>query len=350
MVQIVLAFAIAMCNATILGVLYFSKEHDVQSIYRFSLAIADFIMGLIVLPINIGVMYQHFGQKIAFSELQNVTGFTISENSSLPMQSVSVELKELENQIPDKFPSEYASAVGFFNVLSLSVSVYSMVAASVDRFVAISRPLRYNETKAISAAKIAVASIWFTGIAFAVLPVAFPNLGYAFVASNLATLEGKPILVYFSVIFFLPILLMWSSIIATYVAARPSLRKHDKQLHTDHEKRLLGTLGVMIIVFTICVLPLTIFLIGGIFLPFTDKTDPENFDPAAATKYLSIVLFLGVLLVSNSLWNCFIYSFRETGFRCATKLLYKRIAHRLKLNAAWNAVSRKRDLQTADYA
>ena len=345
--KIVLAVAIVICNATILGVLYLNKDQDVHSIYRLSLAIADFIMGIIVIPMNVGTMYWHLIRGLSFTEftkLQNATDFRIVNDSSSSMPSASAELKELKKLLPDVLSREYVSAIGFFTVISFSMSIYSLVAASLDRFVAISCPLRYDNTKAILAAKIAVTSIWFAGIAIAVLPIAVPNLGYAFVAFNLAKLGGKPFLILNSVIFFLPVLLMWSSIIATYAVARPGLRKHDKQLRTDHEMRLLGTLGVMIAVFSICLLPLVSTMAVSAIFPFTDKTDPENFDPAA-TKFLSVQFALGFLFSTNCLWNCFIYSTRETNFRSAAKLLYKRIAQRFRLDAVWNTVLRRRDVQ-----
>ena len=353
LMNIILAVAITICNATILGVLHVNKEQDVKSIYRLSLAIADFIMGLIVMPTNIRMMYKYFGQTSPFAESQNVTSFVITNDSSLSIQSKSVKLRELNNQISTKFSSKYIGAVAFFIVLSLTVSVYSMVAASFDRLVAISRPLRYNNTKAMLAAKLAIAFIWLTGIAFAVLPIAVPNLGYVFVASWWPTSSEKPILILYSVIFILPIILMWSSIIATYVAARPSLRKHDRQLQTDDEMRLLGTLGVMTAVFTICVSPLALMVIVSAFLSSADTTDSKNFDPetvAVITKFISVECSLCLLLASNSLWNCFIYSARETNFRSAAKMLYKKIAQRLKLDVAWNAVSLNRDVQIAVYS
>ena len=146
---------------------------------------------------------------------------------------------------------------------------------------------------------------------------------------------------------------MWSSIIATYAAARPGLRKHDKQLQTDDEMRLLGTLGVMTAVFTTCVSPLALIPIVSAFLLSADTIDSENFDPETVdvtTKFISVEIALGVLLASNSLWNCFIYSIRETNFRSAAKLLYKKIAQGLKLNTIWNAVSLNRDVQIAVYS
>ena len=44
---------------------------------------------------------------------------------------------------------------------------------------------------------------------------------------------------------------MWFLMIATYVAARPSLRRHDRQRQSNDERRLLATLAMMMTVFTI---------------------------------------------------------------------------------------------------
>ena len=73
-----------------------------------------------------------------------------------------------------------------------------MVAASFDRFVVISRLLKYNTAKPILAAKLSIALIWFSGIAFAFLSIAVAGSGYAFVAFNLAILGAKPILILYS--------------------------------------------------------------------------------------------------------------------------------------------------------
>ena len=72
----VLSFAIVICNATILGVLS-SKTQDVKSIYRLSLAVADFIMGVFVIPISTGIKYRNLVQGPAFTE---------DNDNSVPMQ------------------------------------------------------------------------------------------------------------------------------------------------------------------------------------------------------------------------------------------------------------------------
>ena len=328
MFQVCLALAIVICNATILGVLAL-KTRDVQSIYRLSLAVADFMMGLVVIPINIGTRFWLLVQTPPFTELRNVSGYVIANDSSLSMQPVLVEMTGLH---PEKSSSIYISAIRLIEVLSLWVSVCSLIAASFDRFVAIYRPLRYNELKAIFAAKITVVSLWIVGLIIALLPTIIPGTGYSIDFVNSESVNKKPMHVVYAIAFFLAVVLMWFSIIATYLAARHSLRRHDRQRQTDDEMHLLGTLGVMIAVFTLCVVPYSIILA----LRYDNTRNPTDFDVVAAMKFWSVFLSIRMVLLSNSLWNCFIYSIRETTFRNAAKLLYKRIAKCLALNQAWN--------------
>ena len=338
MVAIFLAIAIVICNVQIMGVISFQKR-NVQSIYRLSLAVADFIMGVFVIPMYIGIEYKHFERSLSFTELRNVTGYMIANDKSLPMQPVSVKIKNLAG---NNVSSIYASTLGFFMVLSLLVSVSSLVAASIDRFVAIFRPLKYNDLKAIFAAKIVVASVWFAGLVFAVFPIVIPDGGYAFVASNVTTKDGRSMLIAYAVTAFFLFVLMWFSVIATYTVARPGLRNHDRQRQTDDERHLLGTLFIMITVFTLCILPNALTLIIRVILPDINMENPTDFDIVANLQFSSIRLVVALVVFSNSLWNCFIYSIRETVFRRTAKRLYKGIAQHLKLDQAWNLVSRKR--------
>ena len=327
--RICLALAIVICNATILGVLSLRKQ-DVQFIYRLSLAVADSVMGIFVIPITIGTEYNHLVQSPTFTELRNVTGYVIANDSSLPMQPIVAESKSL---LPDQFLSRSLSAKDFFTVLSLSVSLSTLVAASFDRFVAIVYPLKYNELKAIFAAKITVVSVWIAGLIFTFLSIANTE-DYSSLFAKSVLAEKQSMHTVYTIGFFLAIVLMWCSVIATYVAARPSLRKHDRQRQTNDEMRLLGTLGIMIAVFTFCVVPNAVILEIRSYLPHVELSNPTDFDVIAAMQFKYVRYLTGILVASNSLWNCFIYSIRETTFRSAAKLLYKRIALRLKLDQA----------------
>ena len=325
-----LALAIVICNATILGVLSLRKQ-DVQSIYRLSLAVADFIMGIFVIPITIGTEYNHLVQSPTFTNLRNTTGCVIANDSSLPMQPIAVESKSL---LPDKSLCSYLLAGDYFTVLSLSVSLSTLVAASFDRFVAIVYPLKYNELKAIFAAKITVVSVWIAGLIFAFLFVALSDKDYSSHFAKSVLAKKKSMHTVYAIGFFLAVVLMWCSVIATYVAARPSLRKHDRQLQTNDEMRLLGTLGIMIAVFTFCVVPNAVILEIRSYFPHVELSNPTDFDVIAAMQFKYVRYSTAILVASNSLWNCFIYGIRETKFRSAAKLLYKRIALRLRLDQA----------------
>ena len=320
-----LALATAFGNATILGVLSHKKQ-TVQSIYRLSLAVADFIMGVVVIPIYLWSAYNQLVQSPQFSELTNITGY----DSALSMQPVVVELKGL---LPNKYSSNYVavSAFGFFNVLSLSTSVFSLVAATFDRFVAMHRPLKYNHSKAIFAAKITVVSLWFVGLTLAILPIVIPDVDYTLYISSFVSTGGNSFLMVYGIGigFCAMVVLMWFLMIATYIAARSSLRRHDRQRRSNDERRLLTTLGIMITVFTLCIVPNTVVLIISGNSSHIIKRNSKDYDPVTTMKLFSAGVLVGLVLVSNSLWNCFIYSFREKSFRIATKLLYKRIVQRL---------------------
>ena len=332
MINTFLAFAIIICNATILGVLSF-KKRDAQSIYRLSLAIADFIMGIAVVPISIGTRYKHLVQNPPFTQPRKVTGYVIANDSALPFELDDVVLNDL---LSDEFLNSYVSAIAFFDILSLSVSVSSLVAASIDRCFAIFCPLRYNKLKAIFAAKITIAFVWFIALVFAILLIVTPGIDYSVHFLYSMPLGKKPMNMVYAIAFLLGVILMWSSVIATYLAARSSLKRHDGQRQIESKMRLLGTLGVMVAVFTLCVVPNAIILITR----YDNMRNPADFDPGAAMRFTSVTVLSRTVLVSNSLWNCFIYNIRETNFLSATKLFYKRIARCLKLDQVWNLVSR----------
>ena len=318
-----LALATAFGNATILGVLSHKKQ-TVQSIYRLSLAVADFIMGVVVIPIYLWSAYNRLVQSPLFSELTNITGY----DSALSMQPVVVELKGL---LPNKYSSNYVavSAIGFFNVLSSSTSAFSLVAVAFDRFVAMHRPLKYKHSKAIFAAKITVVSLWFVGLTLAILPIVIPDVDYTLYISSIASTGGNSFLMVYGIGFCAMVVLMWFLMIATYIAARSSLRRHDRQRRSNDERRLLTTLGIMMTVFTLCIVPSAVVLLISGNSSHIIKRNSKDYDPVTTTKLFSAGVLVGLVLVSNSLWNCFIYSIREKSFRIATKLLYKRIVQRL---------------------
>ena len=347
-VAAILAVAACVCNATILCVLFSNTNlQNGQAIYRLSLAFADILVGAIVFPTFISSLQKYFIMPHELGKLKNITGYEIANSSSFSLNLTTVELRGSSGLFRDRFTLEYLNAVGFFTVISLSVSIYTLVAASIDRFMAVFRPLKYNQTKAISAARIIVVTIWSCGLILALLPLDIHSLRYVLVSSILVSSGGKSALILYLVAFIIPLLLMWGFTIGTFYGARKassewatSQRSDGQQSQAAIEMRLVRTLGIMVGVFTLCLLPVALVVLVSLFLPQTLLADPLNLDPKATGKFISAEVVVVLLLASNSLWNCFIYSARDSNFRQASKSLYFHIVQALRLDLAWNVIVR----------
>ena len=317
----ILAVLTVLCNIMILIVIFFNKKlQNVQGIYRLSLAFADVLVGFIVFPTFINTLY------VFFIESHNVNIITNSSKYLLTNDSGNVfEVLKIEGQpnIFGSFSRHYLNAVGFFTVLSLFVSVYSLVAASFDRFMAIYRPLRYNELKSLVAAKTATILIWLSGVVFGILPFFIVSLHYHFVSSIMVSSGGADALVLYGIAFFIPLVMMWVLIIATFVAARSTIsRNHDKRKKLEEQMQLARTLGIMIGIFTFSLLPAIVLLLLPHFLYNISLSQPLDLDLYGANLFISLEIVTVIILTSNSLWNCFIYTIRDKKLRHACKELF----------------------------
>ena len=343
----ILAVSTFLCNAIILIVVFFSKKlQNVQGIYRLSLAFADILVGLIVFPTFINTLYGHFIESYNVIMITNSSKYSINNGSAMPFEVVTIKgqlhaFRSLSRQ--------YFNAVGFFTVLSLFVSVYSLVAASFDRFMAIYRPLKYNELKSIFAAKVATVTIWFSGMMFGILPLFIFNLRYQLVASIMISSSGSNALVLYGTVLFLPLVIMWVLIIATFVAARSTIsRNHDKQKKLEEQMQLARTLGIMIGTFTFSLLPAIIIILLPHFLSNISLNRPSDLDLSAANLLTSLEMVAVIILTSNSLWNCFIYSTRDKKFRHACKQLFVRFGRMFETDG-WKDIWSKRNRSVKPY-
>ena len=326
----ILAVSTFLCNAIILVVILFNKKpKNAQEIYRLSLAFADILVGTIVFPTFIRTSYALFIESHDVDTITNSSKYLITNDSKN-----SFEVLKIEGQ-PTVFPSfskHYLNAVGFFTVLSLFVSVYSLVAASLDRFMAIYRLLLNNEEKSIVAAKIATVTIWLSGVVLAIFPLFIADLGYQFVGLIMISSIGTNAVILYEIVLFVPLVVMWVLIIATFVAARPTVRRnHDRQRQIDERMRVAGTLGIMIGIFTFSLLPTIVTLSLPHFLSSINFNRPSDLDLCTANLFTSLDIVAAIILTSNSLWNCFIYSARDKKFRHACKQLFVRFASVFKI-------------------
>ena len=326
----ILAVVTSFSNATVLIVIFVNKKlRNGQGVYRLSLAFADLIVGLIVFPTFISSLYQTLHVRPEFElgpEPQDL----------VTMPDVNISIGEAHR--PDFFLSisrPYVDAVGFFTTLSILVSIYTLVAAAVDRLVAIKRGLHYRRPAAIAQAQKAVGAIWISATIFSLFPFFLSKLEYHLVYSILVGVVGENVIavviaVVIPVIFIVPLILMWVITSATFVMYKLYV-KNRKDLNISEKKdtakqiHLLITLSIMVGVFTACVLPQLLFLFVysstlAVDLPEQSilGVNNQSFINAASAEVV-----ISMLVASNSLWNFFIYSARDKKFRKATKNLFK---------------------------
>ena len=324
----ILAISTIICNAIILIAIFFRKKlQNVQGIYRLSLAFADILVGFIVFPTFINTLYVFYIEPRNMNMITNSSEYSTINDSAMHFKNVTIEGQPIAFQ-SSTTQYMYLNAVGFFTMLSLFVSVYSLVAASFDRFMAIYRPLHYNEFKSICLAKKATITIWFIGAVFGILPFFIDALRYGFIATIMISSGGLYSLVLYGIVLSIPLIMMWVLIIATFVAARSTIsRNHDMHKRLNEQMRLAGTLGIMIGVFTFSLLSAIVIVLFSLFFPNITFARPLDLDLHAANLFISLEMVAIIILTSNSLWNCFVYSARERQFRHACKQLFLRFTN-----------------------
>ena len=137
-ISVVLAVATTLSNLTVLIVFCTNKKlMNGQAVYRMSLAISDFFTGIIVFPSFIISSFRHL----------NTT--------------------DLNQCAYDP----YVYAIGFFTMLSLHVSIFTLIAAVIDRFKVVYRPLSYNVQSSISFGWKICVILWIISIILAAVPL-----------------------------------------------------------------------------------------------------------------------------------------------------------------------------------
>lgn len=334
---VILAVAIIVANATVICALgkYPSIRHN-QAIYRFSLALADIIVGLIVFPTFVSSLYMQFHGIHELGQLRNVTRDVVVNGTTSPQQSA---VRDPSGLFYNRVPRAYLNAVGFFTVLSLAVSVYTLVAAGIDRCVALAFPARYKQDTKIPISLIANLSIWVIAVIFAVLPFGVDLLRYSLVASILVSSSGPTVLILYIVIFLIPLILMWAVTIASYVISRKyviSWRRYSVGDDSTNgqgasERQLAKTFGIMVGVFSLSIVPSLVVLICGVSLRTIYYHRPTELIQESATTYTSFEVVVVFILMCNSLWNCFIYSVRDKDFRDACRRMYGKAGRKVGL-------------------
>ena len=332
----ILALSIIIANITIIVVILQNPQFPTnQLIYKLSLAFADVLVGIFVVPSFITSLFyinvSPYQKKEITDNFNNSNNFlfdAMDNFSSNPNTFYTPTIKK-----------RYRDVFGFITLVSLFNSVFTLMFASIDRFSALHNPLAYNEEKATTYAKFITVGLWIVSIVFALLPIVVPELGsYKIVAGDiLIAVSGEISFYMLGTALAIPFFVMWIFTISVEVDVRRQWKIRRELTTGRHrynyaaERKLSKTLSIMIGVFSACILPPVILLVIPEFVASINSFKVEQFNKTLANAFQSMELAATIILSSNSLWNAFIYTFRNKEYRKNAVELYFRIASGLGL-------------------
>ena len=329
----------------IVVILAFSRRKSLsnnQTTYKLSLAAADLLVGVFVLPTCVYTLYTIVGTPLTTDVKRTVTGYQLINESYVEVET-HISDRIHENLRKKSLSPAYIDAVGFVTTVSIFVSIYTLAGAGFDRFRAVYKPLSYDKFKANKIAKISSLLAWILAIFIAVVPIFNPAniLHYGIIFSLIvATLNFSGIILYIF-LFFIPLFIVWVVNIAVYVVTK----RHNRSRRilsvcsafttTDAEKKLATTLQLMVGIFTFNTLPLWITLFCNLFIPNVSIERPETLNTKAMFALITVQAVSAVLLLGNSLCNFFIYNIRSEEFRETVKEL---VLDKMGLTACWENI------------
>lgn len=325
--------SVAVIFANIVVITVFLKTRKLlnsQGIYKLSIAFADLLVGIVVIPTFVVTAYylifqSHAGRRTV-AQAANYSNITFTTYPAV-----------------DRVSRSYYNVVGVLTTTSLFVSVYTLLAAGIDRLLAVSRPLNYLSSDNKRIAAVTVGVVWVTSFIFAVFPLALyeRDLLYGILTSMLVFLEGEKAMIIYAVTLFIPIILtLVNAVILFALLKRHS--HHSRNLTSGNpdsadnsrnlERRLAKTLILMVGTFTACLMPVAVLTTVGSSMTSVNFRAIESMDRQGMVAFTSLEFCAVIVLASNSLWNCLIYNVRNDDFRAEAKKLFtlKSIMARLR--------------------
>ena len=318
-----------------------------QSIYKLSLAVSDLLTGILIIPSSLRIVFVFHEEKLDRYKIW-VNGTTFLKGTwNTTLLSVTIPTVAPPMESSYIFQYTYSSLFGFLTTICIFTSIYSLAAASVDRYFAMSRPLQYTQSTAKRYAKRIIIAIWLIAIVVSCLPFILDASGVAvkyvtigvlsFMGPKRTFSESKGVqlgygeIVYVNIaILAAPVLLVWILSILTYRHTKKLLRKvqrkrFDEQLQIvmNKEGKLAVTLRIMVAGFTLCFLP-AILVLFGMLSPHIYIQNAKQFSLAASDHYTNAEYICQLFIFLNGLVNFFVYNIRNKVFRSELKKLFKR--------------------------
>ena len=188
-VDIILAVVITISNFLVLFVYLRTTEmSNVPGYFKVSLAVADLIVGAVVLP---GSAFMSYTRDLAI----------------------------LSFQPSNFFSCHFKCIMGFFTIMSVSASILTMFTASVDRFLKVSMPLK-SSGKFVTKKRLpyVITFIWVIAALLASIPIikqfvagysVKPLCGYETTANSLVVGADMPMAIVYAIFLGIPLISMW---------------------------------------------------------------------------------------------------------------------------------------------
>lgn len=160
-----LSSVITIANCLVITVL--SRDsfyHNTYGVYKFSLAIADLLVGAVVLPFLLAYKIRSFFfMKMPFRHIGEIPRSIDSTDQSI------------------------LNLCGICTVFSIAVSIYTLTASSIDRYLAVKFPIKYKQrTRAVKIfTTVMLTMTWFSAILFSMVPLWSSNMQYGEVSGGL---------------------------------------------------------------------------------------------------------------------------------------------------------------------
>ena len=257
------------CTTNVLILIAIYKKPALRSVTNYflaSLAIGDFFVGIVALPLWI-------------------TGSLLARVAD------------------EKHPLNIS--VDCVYVLSVAVSTYNLCAVSLERYVGVIFPLRYSAIVTLRRFRCAVASVWVLS---------------SFIASlRLAIHEDTYWMIVVSTVFFIPGVIISYCYVCIFKEASRQVRvigqQSDSALASQvHNKKASITIAIVIGVFFLTALPALAFAINEV----VSQDGASCQEKKSLESWGTWALFLAY---SNSAINPWIYAARKREFRDALKVL-----------------------------
>lgn len=313
---ILLAMLIIFGNLTVIGLFLSNpKSRNSQCYYKFSIAVADILIGLIILPSIVNYMLRLSLTRLNYQPLKRQHNSTFRGG---------LFFKEHANI----FDTASFNFIGFATVALIAVCTSTLLFASVDRHISLSRPTRHCKHKAKARAKIICVTIWISAIVFGIIPILHSEMAYTLDVSTFVTPRARVFRALFILTLVITLIPMQILTFITYraCAKRMLIRSKSKSRSKKNvfsEARLAGTLAVMVGVFTVCTLSLIVMSLYYYFNDRVKVTKSNSFNINEYHRFKQFHFIAVVIFLSNSLWNCLIYSVRNEKFRVEAIRMYK---------------------------